>query len=90
MIQGEAFSWDDGTWLESMANDTKIQLGGMGNNVDWFVFHGSISCFQLYNKAMTDAEIITKRDCPDIAQSSKSSPCPTGYKIYQTKCIKVI
>ena len=73
-----------------MANNTRIQVGGLGDNVNWLVFQGSISCLQLYNVAMNDAEILTKQDCPDVSQSSKSVPCPDGYKIYQDKCIKVI
>ena len=88
-MQNERFLHDDGEWLESMANYTKIQIGGLGNNNNWPVFQGSVSCVQLYNVAMNDAEILIKRDCPDVPQSSKSERCPEGFIVYVDKCIKV-
>ena len=88
-MQNERFLHDDGEWLESMANYTKIQIGGLGNGNDWPVFQGSVSCLQLYNVAMNDAEILIKRDCPDVPQSSKSELCPEGFIVYEDKCIKV-
>ena len=89
LLQNERFLHDDGEWLESMANYTKIQIGGLGSDNTWPVFQGSVSCLQLYNVAMNDAEILIKRDCPDVPQSSKSELCPEGFIVYEDKCIKV-
>ena len=38
---------------------------------------------------MNEAELITKKKCPDLPQSTKSSECPDGYIKYKEKCIKV-
>ena len=61
----------------------------MGTYGDWKRFQGSVSCLQWYNAAMNEAELITKKDCPDLPQSTKASPCPDGYSRYKEKCIKV-
>ena len=73
-----------------MANMTATRIGGNGDNTEWKKFHGSVSCFQIYNTAMNEAELITKKECPDLPPSTKASPCPDGYSKYKQKCIKVI
>ena len=79
---------DDGDWLQTLANNTKIQIGGMGDEIAKR-FHGSVSCVQVYNVGMNEAELITKKNCPDLPASSKSSSCPEGFNAYNNKCIKV-
>ena len=88
-IQGEYFTFDDGNWLETLANNTKIQIGGVGETPS-HRFHGSLSCFQIYNIAMNEAEMITKKSCSDLPPTSKASPCPHGFIVFENKCIKVV
>ena len=88
--QVEYFSFDDGNWLETLANNTKIKIGGITFVNDEKRFHGSISCLQMYNVAMNEAEVINKTKCPDLPIATKSSPCPEDFNSYRDKCIKVI
>ena len=87
--QAQYFFFDDGNWLETVGNNTRIRIGGMKKPPDNEKFHGSVSCVQIYNAAMNEAELITKMNCPDLPVSTKSSPCPEGYNPYKEKCIKV-
>ena len=66
-----------------------MQIGGIGSAIE-NRFHGSVSCLQIYNVAMNEAELITKKKCPDLPASTKSSPCPEGFNAYKNKCIKVL
>ena len=88
--QVEYFSFDDGNWLQTQANNTKVKVGGLSLNSNTKRFHGSISCLQLYNVALNEAEVINKSKCQDLPDSAKSSPCPEDFISYQHKCIKVI
>ena len=88
--QVEYFSFDDGNWLETLANNTKIKIGGITFVNDEKRFHGSIHCLQIYNVAMNEAEVINKTKCPDIPITTKSSPCPEDFNSYRDKCLKVI
>ena len=90
MNQVEYFSFDDGNWLETLANNTKIKIGGITFAGDEKRFHGSISCLQIYNVVMNEAEVINKTECPDLPTTTKSSPCPEDFHPYGDKCIKVI
>ena len=65
-----------------------MQVGGIGTTLN-SRFRGSLSCLQIYNAAMNEAELITKKNCPDSDVSTKSSSCPDGYTPYKMICIKV-
>ena len=51
-------------------------------------FDGSISCLQVYNKALNEAEMAQKKDCSD-AKETKTNICPSDYILLRDMCYKV-
>ena len=41
---------------------------------------GSVSCVQVFNRALNPAEINLKKYCPDANRASLVVPCPNGYE----------
>ena len=69
-------------------NTTSIRIGSHieGGFVD--SFSGSISCLQIYNKGLNEAEVAQKKDCND-AKDTQTSICPPEYKLIKNICLKV-
>ena len=51
---------------------------------------GSVSCVQVFNRALNPAEINLKKYCPDANRASLVVPCPNGYEIIEGQCLKVM
>ena len=87
--QAKYFSFDDGSWIETLTNNTKIKIGGITLGIAGDKFHGSVSCLQIYNVPLNEAEMINKTKCLDLPGITISSPCPQDFNPYQDKCLKV-
>ena len=53
-----------------------------------FPFHGSLSCLQMFTRALNPAQIQYKSNCTDGAKYM-SPVCPTGFQFYDGTCISV-
>ena len=54
------------------------------------MFLGSVSCVQLFNRGLNQAEINLKRYCPDVDQATHVKvPCPANYELVEGMCLKV-
>ena len=68
---------------------SEIVIGNSNNSPnDAPGFTGTISCVQLYNAKLNEAEIEWKKGCGEAA-SYKSSVCPEEYILLHETCIKV-
>ena len=53
-------------------------------------FRGSISCVQVFDKALLHpAEINFIKDCHWLGEKSIKQQCPEGYELYNDKCYRV-
>ena len=86
----EHFSFANVTLSKVPAKVIKIQIGGRNPSVQSDnAFQGSISCLQVYDVALNEAQIARKMNCPDADPMTKSRPCPPGFKSHQDACYKV-
>ena len=88
MFQREQFEFDDQGWFRQ-TNFTKLQIGGR-KEFKPRSFLGSVSCVQLFNRGLNQAEIDFKRYCPDVDQQTHVKvPCPDKYELIEGLCLKV-
>ena len=53
-------------------------------------FSGSVSCVQVFNKGLNQAEIDLKKFCPDVNKENHVIvPCPSSYELVEGLCVKV-
>ena len=53
-------------------------------------FSGSVSCVQVFNKGLNQAEIDLKKFCPDVNKEDHVIvPCPSSYELVEGLCVKV-
>ena len=69
-------------------NNSAIRIGshvdaGYSNS-----FSGVISCLQVYNRALNEAEMDQKRNCKDGIQTM-TEVCPPEYTLIKNMCLKV-
>ena len=77
-------------WFDAMFG-AKLMMGATINKTldpSAFPFQGSLSCLQIFTSALNPAQIQYKSNCTDAAKFT-SSPCPTGYQLYDGICIMV-
>ena len=89
-FQFQYFNIPNFDWFASLFS-SKLVIGAVANvtaDPGAFPFHGSISCFQIFSAALNPAQIKYKSKCSD-ASNYQSSPCPSGYQLYDGICISV-
>ena len=69
-------------------NKSAIGIGNFNSGLQTRSFSGSISCLQLYNTALNEAEVRLKKECID-ANEYKTEICPDGYSLIKNMCYKV-
>ena len=47
---------------------------------------GAMSCLQIYDRHLTEAEVFAARECPFV---EKENDCPQGFEFYDGMCYKV-
>ena len=70
-------------------NTTSIRIGSHIEGGFNDSFSGSISCFQIYNKGLNEAEVEQKKNCHD-AKETQTSSCPPEYTLIKDMCLKVL
>lgn len=50
-------------------------------------FGGSVSCLQIYNTALNEAQIFHKKNCSD-GGGTVNAQCPAGFTPYDGTCLK--
>lgn len=83
------FQFDDGGWLQTLSNNTKLQVGGIRVGLGG-VFQGSVSCVQIYNAAINEAAMVMKKNCSNLIMTYAAPPCPEEYHLFMNTCIQVI
>ena len=89
-VQFQYFSVPSFDWFATMFS-SRLVIGAIQNvtaDPGAFPFHGSISCLQIYSAALNPAQIQLKSKCLDAAKY-QSSPCPSGFQLYDGICISV-
>ena len=97
MQQRQNLHFDDGSWLASL-NFDKIRIGGAPTGAGVKGFTGSVSCIQVFDQALHEAEISLKKNCPNLDDPdaehgltrSPNSACPKDFELIYDMCYKVV
>lgn len=88
VFQVRYFNFDGNEWMKLLTN-TSIRIGSPTDDRFKDSFTGSISCLQVYNLALNEAEIPQKKSCND-AKDAQTNVCPSEYTLINDVCFKVV
>lgn len=74
-------------WLDPLFRGS-LYLGSVPTPGDAETFEGSISCLQFFDYALDEPTMTLKKQCQDLPDSFKTSPCPVDYEYYDHWCYK--
>lgn len=66
----------------------RVLIGGSRHQAPQENFEGGISCVQIYNAFLNEAQIHIRKNC-SVVESAKSAKCPQNYEYFDGQCYMI-